>query len=318
MLGMMGIILGSAIGFGAIKSPTIFGAQAVVVCVDATLLVATFAAILCTPKAFWFGLAATGWASMLLASSFWFEPIEGESNLLGAAIFWRYYPREFAEFSRRFPFGGPQIRAIVFSQVALVQGLIGGLLAFLMKREHMPSIRRLSGRLPVNLLIILAFATTYLALRFCNTIGSIVYVQLVTIILVALTIGIFVGRHRPACAGAALLGWATLLWDVYGPASQSNGLAEKFYEAVYPHISVYNGFADPRPGSWDSWRGWLFGDSADLRMVRLGSTPWGRWRPDHFHRFILVADHAAALIAMFLGVVIATSIVRRTGEVRPK
>ena len=45
MLGMMGVILGSAIGFGAIKSPTIFGGQAVVVCTIATLLVASFGAM---------------------------------------------------------------------------------------------------------------------------------------------------------------------------------------------------------------------------------------------------------------------------------
>ena len=318
MLGMMGVILGSAIGFGAIRSPSMFGAQAVVVSTLATLLVAIFGAILCKPKAFWFGLASVGWASMLLASSFWFEPIEGEPNLLGAAIFWRYYPREFVAFSRRFEFGEPQLRAIVFSQVALVQGLVGGFAVFLLKREHMPSIRRFGNRLQVNLWIVLAIATTYLALRFCDTIGSIVYVQVVTILLVALTIGIFVGRHRSACAGAALLGWATLLWDVYGPPNLSDGLAAKLYEAIYPHISVYNGFADPRPGSWDAWRSWLFGDSADLRMLRLGSTRWGRWKPEHFRRFILVADHAAALIALFIGAVMATWIERRTRTVSAK
>ena len=340
MLGMMGVILGSAIGFGAIKSPTIFGGQAVVVCTIATLLVASFGAILCTPKAFWFGLAAAGWASMLLAAEFWFADSPHQPNLLGAAIFASNLPAQYQDSFRRFEFGMPQYRAIVFGQIALVQGLIGGLVGYLLTRGRLSVLRRFGRLRSMWFPIFLMLVATWIALRFCETIAAIVYVQAVTIALVAATMGGFVGSHRAACAGAALLGWATLFWNVYGPApkhadrplwaemvgtnpwngtiedeSRPNiepiGITEKLYMWSYPQLLNRFNAADLRSESWNTWHWRIFGDPPDLRKHRWdggGPTPWAL---DHFRRFSLVAAHAAALFAMTLGALASSSIRRR-------
>jgi hypothetical protein len=321
MLGMMGVILACALGFGAIKSPTSFGGQAIVICTGAILTVATLGAILCTPNSFWAGMAVVGWASMFLATDLWVDR-DGNSYLLAAAIYQSSDPAGFQESLHRFDFGWPQFRKTVYTQLAVAQGIFGGLVAsiFVRRTKRGGNLVTKIGQLPLALILALGgLGSAYLGLRFPESLWSVVAVQVVTISLFAFMIGSVVGDYRTFCRGAAAAGWIGFAVVFSAHSAQTNyrnspraDLPSIVYTTLYPQVLEDNWVTTPshsnlQPDIYALVVGEPHG------VLRPVATPMAfqRWPAfglgadwyfeGHFRRFAVVVNHLAILIAGLAG-----------------
>lgn len=271
MLGMMGVILGSAIGFGAIKSPTIFGGQAIVACTVAILIVATLGAICSAPRAFWAGLAVVGWASMLFVADTWDD--RNGTYFLPAALYHRYDPIGFEKSVRRFEFGMPQYRKIVYTQLAIAQGILGGLIAvgFAGRSWNCGKVIHEIGGLLTSLSILgILIGFFCLQSRFSDPLWMVATTQAVAICLTASLLGSVVGNRRTFARGFAALGWAAALMLAYARSSNENppwSPEDQWIEGYYSALDL--------TGSWHSicrvvYRSWFHVASNPLTVLAAG------------------------------------------------
>ena len=236
MLGMMGVIMGCAVGFGAIKSPNIYSGQIVIIMSVATLFVATLDAILCTPKPFWLAFASVGWSSMLLSTTVWVGDRNSNTYLLGAHIWEGLDEGSYRQVSSQFVFGTEQFQKVVLPQIAIVRGLVAGGIALCLSRGRRVTLFECLGdRRPVTLALILGTILTVLAWSWpLQRFFSAIYFQLVTSILFAATIGGLSGAKYRTRLIATICGWCTLLMGKFGPDGlPSNRLIQAAYSTVY-------------------------------------------------------------------------------------
>ncbi len=329
LLGMMGIVTAFALGFGAIKSPSPFAGQAVVTATVGVLLMATAGAILSSPKAFWFGFATVGWASVLLAAEFWIDRDLFGPFLLGAAMHRELDPQGVYQAIQRHEFGLSQYRKIVYCQIALAQGLLGGLVSIPLMRAVRPSFgKHLWDWRHFFPALGIAVLGTLLAIRFSLTIAAVIYIQAVTVALAVATLGAFVGPYRRACIFASVLGWCSISWAVLGPEWPAPdhrfrviGASGRVYSWIYPEAVLPVRLATSPTTFGSAWRAWIFGEyhpemlPLTFRSSSKSSIVRG-WRPTFaFDRFRIVLSHATALLAMMAGLLLAalTNRPRRPG-----
>lgn len=309
MLGMMGIVLACAMGFGAIREPSPFGGLAVVVSSIAAVLVATIAAVVCRPRAFWFGLACGGWASLLLAT-----PLLSSSRSqidLPAARAWIEADQEgFNRLLRRCDFGMPQFRMIVLAQFAMAQGIACGAAAMFLARggRFGAGMRRAGTRPGACLVASSALIASILAVHSCAWLGGPVFLQLVLVGLFAATLGSMTGPYRPACLIGALFGWIALIVMLESPPASTliHGLPDlgDVYHACF--------VMPDESGGWSAQlHRLLFGDRSEPRWTPAWTSPF----PGHRNSFELVLAHVTALWAMLAGLALGRRAARpRIGE----
>lgn len=345
MLGLMGVVLASALAFGAVSSPSPFWGQVVVAASLGALLAATAGAVLCTPKAFWAGLAVVGWASLLVSSELWLNDLR--SGYLVPIAAWIELDNDgFNRAVRRFVFGISLFRQIVYPLVSLGLGTLAGLLVVVLTHRYAgrtPS-EWIGGRLCRSAAVIGSVVMILMALRFPESLWAIAFIQVAYIALFASALrGAIGGRRCLFCGVAATVGIGLLIpllrdrqaAQYGGIAAPANDWVQGIYTTIYPRVLDPNwwpaeriGYFRPSPpptdeGSLSPFAALIGGPTGSIRSMPavmpvggfLNSLPGGGWwLTPHFLGFARVVEHLAALLFAALAGLIASTIAARQQE----
>ena len=325
MLGMMGIVLGSALGFAAIRTPTQFAGQAVATATVAALIVGWLGAILCEPKAFWFGFAAVGSASFLAGwinspEPTWSRP--AHSLVLPVEIYRRLDEDSYLKTVARCEHGLLTFKRIVHPLAALAMGMLGGLVAMgaTYRSRSGKSMGDLLGRrLSVAVCLAMVLGPALAALRFPDSMWGTAPILGTYTLLVAVTLRAFLAPPRSAWLAAAIVGWSLVLAIVIFHAS---GIFEPTlmpipdpaavaYTSLYPEVLAPGWSLEYSPVGPPSWRSVVLGGPVGSIMRPLPS--WVRprprypyWEGAHYRCWCLVFDHLLALAAAaVVGLIVA-------------
>ncbi len=350
MAGMMGVVLAFGMGFGALRSPTYLGVQAVTFSAVAAMIVATAGAIACRPKAFWAGFAIVGWASLLLGSD-----ILGLRTLAGVTPSWFFtstrLPQSTQEWMYRNPYRKPLLCRHRPDALAIAQGLIGGLIGLAFTRRWIAGksvVDRVGTRMTAVLCATLIAFLDLAAMRFPETIWGPITIQAVCVVL----FGAMLRCLIPWPPSVPLIAFLALAWGLlpievrpWTEPEVHRSIARIgsrwLYTTLYPQVlnEWWNAGATGRPmpagmtgrpmPAATGWRSILLGEppgailpTTSRSIAWIGGTrvllPWRE--SEHFQSFACAAEHLACLVISSIVALIVFAIVpkkRRDGPIPP-